>query len=171
MQKAISILLALLFAPVCIAQTTRPATKEPPCKKSRGIDVFIDVDARPTALTNDAGRVAKIAPSKSLELLSRVERTLDSEGFCVFYNDEFDSTGNLSLGFVPQDGSPYVELACLTRVESFPATKELLVYSAHFGDWTTNPRLPYYLLDEKTDIVGLAQQLSDSVKHLTTASH
>jgi hypothetical protein len=128
------------------------------CKKSSGINVFVDLDARTTAFGNESQQV-HISPAISLDLISRLESKLNAQGYCVYHNDEFDGAGNPSAG-VAQGTTPHIEVALLAHVVSFPKSEEILVYSLRFGDWTTLPSLPYYMLNDKSDIADLSEKLA-----------
>jgi len=167
MTKSTPMLLAVLFCASAHAQTQPSAATAPACKKSSGINVFIEVDARPAAFSHDTQSDVHVSPTRSLDLIAQFESKLNDRGFCVLHNDEFDSTGNISRG-VASGNTSHVDVAFLATVQSMPDAREFLVYSVHFGDWTTTPRLPYFILNEKSDITALAQKLSDTLKDLVT---
>ena len=160
MVKVASILLVILFSAAAHAQTLQvPAATA--CKKSSGTNVFVELDARATTFVKDSKQV-HISPALSLDLISRLESKLNAQGFCVYHHDDFDGAGNPSTG-VAQGTTPHIEIALLAHVISFPESGEILVYSVHFGDWTTLPSLPYYMLTDKSDIAALSEELSNSV--------
>ncbi|MGC1130773.1 MAG: hypothetical protein WA875_14530 [Candidatus Acidiferrales bacterium] len=166
MRTAASLILALLLATAAHAQTTRPPITATACKKPSGINVLINLDARPTTFAKGAQQV-HISPALSLDFISRFEAKLDAAGYCIFHNDEFDGAGRYSVGILPGT-TPHVDITFLAHVESFPDSAEFLVYSMHSGDWTAEPLLPYYLLDGTSDIAGLSQTLANEVKAIST---
>lgn len=166
--KVSFVLLMLLSAAITHAQTPQgkervAGTTASPCKKSSGINVFVALDARPTTLAKGSQQ-AHIAPAKSVEIVSQYEAKLSDAGFCVFHNDEFDGVGNVSPSPVAPGTAPYISVAFLAHVISFPNAKEILVYSMEYGDWGLVPALPYYLVDESTDAAAQVQNLVETTK-------